>query len=60
MDMIAAAIQFAIGLVLALYGVFTLLRARRRQNGSALLALVCAFVGIFLVGYAAVQVIMSQ
>ncbi len=57
MDMIAAAIQFAIGLVLALYGVFTLLRARRRQNGSALLALVCAFVGIFLVGYAAFQVI---
>ena len=60
MDMIAAAIQFAIGLVLALYGVFTLLRARRRQNGSALLAWVCAFVGIFLVGYAAFQVIMSQ
>ena len=57
MDRMAAAIQFAIGLVFALYGVFTLLRAKRRPKGNALLALACVFVGIFLMGYAAFQVI---
>lgn len=54
-DMIAAAIQFAIGLVLALYGVFTLLQAKRQQKGPVLLAFVCMLVGIFLAGYGVLQ-----
>ena len=54
------AIQCAIGLLFAIYGIFSLFSKKKegeQAKGEFALSLVCISVGIFLLGYAAYPIL---
>ncbi len=46
-------VQFCIGIIFSIYGVFSLFQNRKKQEKEKLvISLVCILIGIFLFGYA--------
>mgnify|MGYP007133031023 FL=1 len=60
MEIVSVVIQCFIGLIFAIYGIWSLLSNRKKgeqAKGKFVLSLVCILVGIFLLGYVAYQVL---
>ncbi|MDE7220982.1 MAG: hypothetical protein K2O45_15420 [Oscillospiraceae bacterium] len=59
MEIVSVVIQCFIGLIFAIYGICSLLfnKKERTTTGKFVLSLVCILTGIFLLGYAAYQIL---
>ena len=60
MEIVSVVIQCFIGLIFTIYGIWSLLSNRKKgeqAKGKFVLSLVCILVGIFLLGYAAYQIL---
>lgn len=60
MEIVSVVIKSCIGLVFAIYGICSLLSNRKKREQTErkfVLSLVCILVGIFLLGYAACQIL---
>lgn len=60
MEIVSVVIQCFIGLIFAIYGIWSLLSNRKKGEQAkekSVLSLVCILVGIFLLGYVTYQIL---
>ncbi len=60
MEIVSVVIQCFVGLIFAIYGIWSLFSIRKKRGqvkGKFVLSLVCILVGIFLSGYVAYQIL---